>query len=169
MSKFSQWLHSDLFTVKNINLWLAVRVFVVGVVTFFTLLCLRCNELMESRDPTAVPAKAAQQATLSEAAQQKLVLLSPDGTEAACVVNVTDADLVYLRELPRLWKLSLHGCRQLTDAGLVSLKAFPALRSLNLESCEQFSSGAIRELQEALPGCQIKKPLVTTEPALRLR
>ncbi len=71
--------------------------------------------------------------------------------------RVTDADLLHLRGLSQLTKLSLLGCAQVTDAGLEHLHGLSSLRSLNLERTNVTAEG-VAKLTKALPNCEVKGP-----------
>ena len=68
--------------------------------------------------------------------------------------KVTDAGLVHLKGLTNLRWLDL-GDTNVTDAGLVHLKGLTKLERLDLWSTKVSATG-FKELQKALPNCQIR-------------
>ncbi len=66
---------------------------------------------------------------------------------------VTDAGLINVRQLTRLRLLSIQGSK-VTDAGLEHLHGLTNLRTLYLAGTQVTDAG-VRELQEALPDCEI--------------
>ena len=67
---------------------------------------------------------------------------------------MTDTGLAELTGLSKLESLLLNEA-PITDDGLESLKKLKNLKMLNLSFCDALSQGAIDDLQEALPDCQI--------------
>lgn len=80
--------------------------------------------------------------------------------------QVTDADLVYLKELANLRSLYLSNTR-VTDAGLEHLSGMPNLKILDL-LFTQVTDAGVKKLEEALPNCHVihrfDRPSPTTEP-----
>ena len=68
---------------------------------------------------------------------------------------ITNAGLIYLKDLINLKNLSLRGCKRITDAGLVHLKGLTNLQTLYLSGCENITDTGVDELQKALPNCYI--------------
>lgn len=68
--------------------------------------------------------------------------------------TVTDAQLVYLKNLTKLESLDL-GLTSITDAGLVHLTELTNLKNLNLLRSPRITDAGVVELQEALPNCKI--------------
>ena len=68
-------------------------------------------------------------------------------------LQLSDGDLVRLRELTLLTHLNLSGT-QITDAGLAHLTGLTDLRLLDLRSTQVTGAGA-RQLKRALPACTI--------------
>src|SRR5690606_35410991 len=61
--------------------------------------------------------------------------------------NITDAGLVYLKDLTSLQSLDLSGCN-ITDAGLVHLKDLSSLRSLNLSEYQNITDAGLAHLRD---------------------
>jgi hypothetical protein len=78
--------------------------------------------------------------------------------------NVTDADLVHLKEFPALRRLDLSSTR-ITDQGLTHLKGLKQLQMINLQGTK-VTAGGVAELQKALPAAKI---LTGEAPARRRR
>lgn len=57
--------------------------------------------------------------------------------------NITDANLVHLKEMHNLRRLSLRRCTLITSTGLVHLKEMAKLRILNLENTNVDDAGII--------------------------
>jgi hypothetical protein len=92
--------------------------------------------------------------------------------------QITDAGLVHLKGMTRLWELDLYRTKitdaglvhlkgmtnlreltlpnQITDAGLVHLKGLAKLQTLHLEATKITGTG-LTDLQTALPNCKIVK------------
>jgi hypothetical protein len=69
--------------------------------------------------------------------------------------RVSNADLIHLQGLTGLRVLWLYDTR-VSDAGLVHLQGLTGLRVLNLRST-LVSVGGVDALQQALPGCEIRR------------
>jgi len=67
--------------------------------------------------------------------------------------QVTDDGLAHLKGHVRLWLLVLN-CPQVTDDGVVHLKGLSNLKALSVSDTQVTSEG-IKELEEALPECEI--------------
>ena len=67
--------------------------------------------------------------------------------------NVTDAELLHLKELTSLQTLGLSGT-QVTDDGLLHLKGLTSLRMLSLVNTQVTGYGR-EELRKPLPNCRI--------------
>jgi len=69
--------------------------------------------------------------------------------------QVTDAGLTHLKEMTSLLELTLKDT-EVTDAGLVHLKGLASLQKLDL-SGSKVSGAGVKDLQTALPKCEITK------------
>jgi hypothetical protein len=72
--------------------------------------------------------------------------------------GLTDAGLAHLAGLTQLRELALDGCEAITDAGLVYLRGLTELALLNVRGT-QVSQSRAQDLQEALPGLDIRRGL----------
>ena len=75
-----------------------------------------------------------------------------------CDTKVTDAGLVHLKGLENLQYLSLT-TTEVAGAGLVHLKGLKKLERLDLSLVSTITPAGVRKLQQALPRCDINKPL----------
>ena len=61
--------------------------------------------------------------------------------------NITNRDLLLLKDLPGLKQLNLSGCRKLTDAGIAHLQHITSLKQLDLSMCDNLTDVGIAHLQ----------------------
>jgi len=80
-------------------------------------------------------------------------LSGPQREELSDDPPLTDAELAYLRYLPRLQAVHLEGA-EVTDEGLPQLYSLSRLESLDLSETK-VSTKAVAELRKALPQCRI--------------
>jgi hypothetical protein len=92
---------------------------------------------------------------VSDAGLKELAALKNLTTLDLWRTSVSDAGLKELAALESLNTLHLGGTK-VTDAGMTALTALKNLNSLDLSKTEVTDAG-LRELQRALPKCQIKK------------
>jgi hypothetical protein len=71
------------------------------------------------------------------------------------LTGITDEGLKLLLNFPKLTTLNLGGMRQITGVGLGHLKSLHNLRTLILVDVRRITPAGIRDLQEALPNCNI--------------
>ncbi|MFZ4789494.1 MAG: protein kinase domain-containing protein [Candidatus Competibacteraceae bacterium] len=64
-----------------------------------------------------------------------------------CCESLTDTGFVHLRDLTNLQSLDLGDCKNLTDAGLAHLRNLTNLQSLYLWSCENLTGAGLAHLQ----------------------
>jgi len=69
--------------------------------------------------------------------------------------QITDADLVHLKEMSNLTEINLEST-EITDAGLVHLKGLTKLQNLSLHRTKITDAG-VAELKKALPKCKLSK------------
>jgi serine/threonine-protein kinase len=69
--------------------------------------------------------------------------------------RVTDEVLEALQGLTSLRGLTLNQCHRLTDAGLTYLHPLTSLEVLYLAGCTQLTSAGLKQLENALPRCEI--------------
>lgn len=67
-----------------------------------------------------------------------------------------DAEVVLLKALPKLKKLTLH-TTSVTDAGLKGLAAVGSIEEVLIYKAPKVTDAGVQELQKVLPNCEIKR------------
>ena len=83
----------------------------------------------------------------------KRLKISESGREAWPVKDITDGELAFLKDEPRLRVLYLYECG-ITDAGMTHLAELTELQSLYIAKCKRVTDAGMKKLKEALPGCK---------------